>query len=125
MPKIDDAFRKDHHELIKKKFKEEIETEKFSGNQNQYMAQKNLSEEEKFKRYVDEHKLPSDSKNSREYVEKITQNDEIQTYSKTIMACVDSIREPMDKDRRKWIANNIVTELNSMKNDKVKNRWIK
>lgn len=109
MPKIDNAFRKDHYELIKKKFKEDLETEKFSGNQNQYLAQKNLSEEEKFKRYVDEHQLPSGPKKGREYVDKIAENEEIQTYYKTIIACVDSIKEPMEKDCRKWKANTFVT----------------
>ena len=77
MRKIDHAFHEDHNELIKKKFREDLETEKFSGNQNNYLAMKNLSEEEKFKKYVEEHKLPSGPKKGRKYVDKIAENDEI------------------------------------------------
>ena len=108
MPKVETIFRKDHLDLIKLKFKEDLDHERQSGNQNAYLAQKNLTEEEKFKRYQDEHQLPSGPKKGREYVDKIAEHDEIQSYYKTIISCVDSIKQPMENDCRKWKANTFV-----------------
>ena len=59
VPKLETIFRKDRAVLIQLKFKEEQENEKIGGgNQNRDMAWKNLSDEEKLKKYIEDHALP-------------------------------------------------------------------
>jgi hypothetical protein len=66
------------------------------------MAWKNLSEDDKLKKYIEDHALPYAQKGGRDYVDKIAKNPEIEGYMKNIITCVDEIKTAMENDCRNW-----------------------
>lgn len=89
------------------------------------LSWKTLTEDEKRKKFIEEHALPLPQKNAKDYVEKISKNDEITQYSVTILACVDEIKQALENDCRKWKNQSFVTHLHSLRTDRGKKRLIK